>query len=270
MLIDTHCHFNMMVGKHPNDLLTEEECHSIALLIEQSRQKGIEGFINVGTSLQESYNSCRIAQLSPLVYATVGIHPCDATEEWQNDIRVLEELLEQRDTHKIVGIGETGLDYYHQPYDKQRQYAVFERHIELAKKYALPLVIHVRDAGDDALDILRACHTEVTGVIHCFSLGIDTALEVTSWKGWYIGIDGPVTYKKNEWLRETVSRVPLTSLLLETDAPFLAPQQYRGKPNRPEYLWCVAECIAHCRGLAIDEVSQVTSDNAQQLFALDQ
>lgn len=265
MLIDTHCHLNMMVAKQPDEALVPEHLPDIDSVVAAARLVGIGAIVNVGTSVVESQNSCLLARRYEDVFATVGVHPCDVSPSWQQDLAALKILLEDKQRNKIVGIGETGLDYYHKPYDTERQAAAFRAQIELALAHDLPLVVHIREAGDDALKIIAEYRHSARGVIHCFSLDLAAAQEVIGW-GWYIGIDGPVTYKKNDYLRQIVATVPLSGLLLETDAPFLTPQAMRGKQNSPIYLSYIANEIAAARGCTVAEVAAATTANAQRLF----
>jgi len=266
-MIDTHCHLNIMATKKPEEPLQHAHFAEIAQVVERSQFAGVKEFITVGTSLPESLNCIMIAQRWPQVKATIGVHPCDITSDTASLIAGLEALLAEH-RQSIVAIGEIGLDYYHQPYDKAIQAEVFVAQLDLAVRYDLPVVIHIRDAGDDALAILRRYRDRLRGVIHCFSLGLAEAQEIISW-GWYIGIDGPVTYPKNSYLREIVATVPLEGIVLETDAPFLPPQKLRGKPNCPSNLGIIAEEIAVARGVGIAEVITHTSMNARTLFRLD-
>jgi len=265
-MIDTHCHLNIMVNKKPEELLMAEHFSEISLVVARAAGAGIKKMVCVGTSIPESRNCVEIAKQFPLVKATIGVHPCDITDSVSVLIDSLEQLL-RNNRQDIVAIGEIGLDYYHQPYDSLMQAAVFEAQLALAVKYDLPVVIHIRDAGDDALAILERYKDLLCGVIHCFSLDRAAAEKVISW-GWYIGIDGPVTYPKNNALRELVATVPLSGILLETDAPFLPPQGLRGKPNCPSNLPIIAATIAQARGVLIEEVVAQTTANAKKLFRL--
>jgi TatD DNase family protein len=267
MFVDTHCHLNMMVDKKRDEEMTLQQLESVACIVEKAEQQGVSRLINVGTTINETRNSILLAQRYKNVFATVGIHPCDATSSWRKDLSEIRKML---DAHRdiVVGVGETGLDFYHKPYDANTQTSLFEAHIELALEYDLPLVVHVRDAGDEALKVLERYKAETRGVVHCFSLGLDAAQEVASWGNWHIGIDGPVTYPKNDWLREVVAVMPLDFLLLETDAPFLPPQQFRGKQNSPVHLPLIADAIAQARGCTRDDVAAITSKSAEKVFRL--
>lgn len=256
-----------MVDKKRDEIMTHEQVASVAGIVDAAAEKGVSQIVNVGTTINETHNSIMLAQQYENVVATVGIHPCDTTASWKKEIAEIEKMLM---THRdlIVGVGETGLDFYHKPYDQGLQTSLFEAHIELALKHDLPLVVHVRDAGDAALKVLERYKGEARGVLHCFSLDLGAARDIAAWGNWYIGIDGPVTYPKNDWLREVVATMPLEFLLLETDAPFLPPQAFRGKQNSPIHIPLIAEAIAQARGCSVDEVGAVTTQSAQKLFAL--
>jgi len=274
MLIDTHCHLNIMASKQPEERLTPELLASIAPIIEKVVSAGVTKMVTVGTSLAESYNCIAVAERYPSqVAATIGVHPCDVAGVDPEDM--ITQMSDMLSVHKsaIVAIGEIGLDYYHLPHDKEAQKRIFSAQLELAAQHHLPVVIHIRDgllekAGNHALTLLRACRKRLkTGVIHCFSLDKKAAQEVISW-GWYIGIDGPITYPKNQQLRDIVAAVPLSGLVLETDAPFLPPQEFRGKPNCPSNLVHVAQAIAQARKISYEEVAAATTKNARRLYGL--
>lgn len=268
MFIDTHCHLNMIVKETFDRLLTAEELKAAGAEIEQAKAAGVTRIINIGTSLIESLNSIELARCYKNVFATVGIHPCDATITWRDDFKTIAQKVKAAEALRIVGVGEVGLDFYHKPFDKQRQKDCFKAHIELALEHNLALSIHVRDAGEELLYVLDEYHKQIKrAVIHCFSQNQDFANVVLGW-GFYLGIDAPITYPKNELLRNVVTNVPLTSLVLETDAPFLPPQELRGKKNHPAYLSKFVQVIADLKGVAVEEVAAVTTSNAKKLFGL--
>ena len=269
MFVDTHCHLNIMVKKEFDTLLSEEHFPIAHEIIAQARDAGVTQIVNVGTSLPESQNCVALAQRFPEVVATVGLHPCDCTPTWRKDFEEIAKLAKQHKGTAVVGIGEVGLDFYHKPFDKQRQTDAFKAQIELCLELDLALVVHVRDAGDELLKVLEPYAKDIKrGVIHCFSQDQSFADVVLDW-GFYLGIDGPVTYPKNEQLRAIVRSTPLEQLVLETDAPFLPPQQYRGKKNSPAYIPLFASLIAELKGVTLEHVAQVTTHNAQRLFSLD-
>lgn len=279
-LFDTHCHLNICASKKPEEALNTKHYDEIEPLVEQAAQAGVRYLLNVGTSYQESLNSIEIAQKYANQWATIGIHPCDiianpdetsragAGRDWKADLAELETLLADREKYKIVGIGETGLDFYHKPYDQALQEQAFRAHIELALHYNLPVVVHIREAGDAALKVLSEYISRgLRGVIHCFSLDLAAAQLATSW-GFYIGIDGPVTYPKNHDLRDVVREIGLEYILLETDSPFLPPQVIRGKRNSPARLVDIAEKIAEVKNITREAVATQTTANAKALFKL--
>lgn len=268
MFIDTHCHLNALVKKEFDTLLEESHFPAIGNFIEQAKSVGVLTIINVGTSLPESLNSIAIAKKFPNVFATVGLHPCDCTPTWRDDFKEIAKLARGHRENKIVGIGEVGLDFYHKPFDKQRQVDAFKMQIELALECNLALVVHVREAADELLRILEEYRKEIKrAVIHCFCQEQYVADTVIDW-GFFIGIDAPLTYPKNELLRSVVTKVPLTSIVLETDSPFLPPQSHRGKQNAPAYIPLFVPLIAQLKGVSIEEVGRQTTLNAKKLFSL--
>lgn len=268
MFIDTHCHLNMLVEKEKHAPLEESHFPAIKNFIDQAKLAGVSTIINVGTSLQESLNSIAIAKKFSNVFATAGLHPCDCTSTWRDDFKEIAKLARDHEKNKIVGIGEVGLDFYHKPFDKNRQLDAFKAQIELALECNLALAIHVRDAADELLRVLEEYRKEIKqAVIHCFCQEQYVADTVIDW-GFFIGIDAPLTYPKNELLRSVVTKVPLTSIVLETDSPFLPPQSYRGKQNVPAYIPLFASLIGELKGVSIEEVGHQTTLNAKQLFSL--
>ncbi|MFA5306903.1 MAG: TatD family hydrolase [Candidatus Babeliales bacterium] len=270
MFVDTHCHLNMMVDKKPDEPLHDEHFPYIEQIVVQAHQVGVETIINVGTGINESINAVALARRFAPVYATVGIHPEDVGQYAHQSVTIalapLRELLVRKEENKIVAVGEVGLDFFHKPYDKQLQIDFFKAQIELALEYQLPLTIHIRDAGDDVLKVLEEyCHEQLRGVIHCFLQNESIARTVLGW-GLYVGLDAPITYPKNEALRELFKKLPLERILLETDAPFLPPQQYRGKQNTPAYIPLIATALATLRNIDVTVVEKVTTVNARQLF----
>jgi TatD DNase family protein len=269
MFIDTHCHLNMMVKKNFDTPLTKEHFSLIEGILNKSAKAGISNIINIGTSLQESKNSMDIARRFDSVFTTVGLHPCDCSAQWQEDFGEIKNFVKKKEKNKIVAIGEVGLDFYHKPFNKQRQQDAFKVHIELALEHNLPLVIHVRDAAEELLKLLEEYVKNINkkAVIHCFCHTQDFADTVIEW-GFYIGVGAYITYPKNESLRATIKNTPLDKIILETDAPFLPPQQHRGKQNSPEYIPLFAQLIAEQKSMSIDKIASITTVNAQNLFVI--
>lgn len=269
MLVDTHCHLNMMVKEKFGIPLSTAELDSIGTIVKDAKEHQVEIIITVGTNLVESQNSIEIAKRYPDVYATVGIHPTDATEDWRNELAKTTQLLEEKEKNKIVAIGECGLDFYWPGYNVQQQKDLFKAQIELALEHDLALTIHTRDASDETLRSLEEFKGQIKrGVLHCFGLDQAYANQLIE-LGLVLGIGGIITYPKNEQLQEIVKTIDLKNVVLETDAPWLPPQSARGKQNHPKYISEIAHFIANLRGISFDQVAQQTTENAKRVFALD-
>lgn len=268
MLVDTHCHLNMVIKEKFDTPLIESEYPLAENIINQASIKNVTKIINVGTSLIESINCIDLAKRFNNVWATVGIHPNDLTKDWQSDLNELKKYLNQKEENKIIGIGECGMDFYYEGYDIQRQRDGFRAQIELALEHNLPLSIHTRVAPDETLAALEEYVTDgITGVIHCFSEGFDFAKQVIDW-GFVLGIGGTVTYPKNETLREIVKTFNLENIILETDSPFLPIQKMRGKKNYPEYIYEIAQYIAELKNTSLDQVATQTTTNVTKMFQI--
>ncbi len=254
MFIDTHAHLDF------KDYNADRSA-----VIDRALKKGVNMIINVGTTLAATRAAIKIAEEYTTCYASVGIHPHDAGTY---DAACLQEVRELCAHKKVVALGEIGLDYYRDlaPREKQRQ--MFIDLVGLHKETGLPLIIHVRDAFNDVLDILQKYIGEhLRGVIHCFS-GDEEFLERVLALGLHVSFPGQITYPKNGAMRAIVKRVPDKRLLLETDCPFLAPQSIRGKRNEPAYIQEIAEVIADARGVTVADLARFTTLNAQHLFNL--
>ncbi len=268
MLIDTHCHINMMVKKRFDVALDPKEIQSAQGIMREAEKAGVNRIINVGTSFIESKNCIALAHAYESMFATIGIHPNDATAQWRTELKEMEVLIADK-KNKIVGVGETGIDKHYPEYNLQRQIDAFRAQIELALKYELGLVIHSRDAYDETLRVIEEyVRHEPRAVMHCFSYDLDFAQQVISW-GMKLGIGGTLTYPKNEALRLVVKNVELRDIVLETDAPFLPIQSMRGSQNAPRYIRNIAEYIAEIRMQSFQEVASQTTAQAEWLFALD-
>ena len=254
MIVDSHCHLNY--GTMADD---------IDGVIERAKQAGVGTMLAINARLSEYEVVLKIAEAHDNIWATVGSHPHDAEDEW--GIKA-EELIEKAQPNKVVGIGETGLDYYydHAPRDKQQQN--FIAHIEASRETGLPLIVHARDADDDCARIMsdEMKKGEYPAVIHCFTASEKFArqsLEI----GCYISISGIVTFKSAKDLQQAVKIIPFDKLLIETDAPFLAPVPMRGKPNEPSYVKYTAEYMANHLGVSYAELAKLTTDNFFTLFS---
>ncbi|MBT9131726.1 MAG: putative metal-dependent hydrolase YcfH [Syntrophomonadaceae bacterium] len=252
MFIDTHCHLDF-------DQFSADREKVIA----RAREENIKAIINVGTSLEGSRRSIQLAEKHALVYAAVGIHPHEAerfpAESWEKIERLVQE-------DKVVAVGETGLDYFRNYSSHTSQKELFRKQIKLAIEADLPLIVHSREADDETLGILReegACR----GVLHCFSSTREVAADCLQ-LGFYISIAGQVTYPAAKQLREVILRIPTNRLLIETDAPFLTPEQLRGGRNEPALIKYTAAELAQLYGLSLGDIARVTTLNAQQLFGI--
>ena len=272
MFIDTHCHLDMIVQKEFDTPIHAHQMQQIADVLDVAHKNHVEKIITIGTSLTGSANAIAVAHEYDSVYATIGIHPCDAQELGVSGIITMKDAwhrwLKEKEKHKIVALGEIGLDFYHKPYNKGLQENFFTAQLDMAVEYCMPVIIHMRDATDETLAIVEPyAIAGLRGVIHCFGHGIDVAQKVMSW-GWFVGLDGPITYPKNDALRAVVKDIPLECIVLETDAPFLPPQPFRGKPNVPAYIPLIAKEIATVKGCSIAVVEETTTRNAITLFGL--
>ena len=249
MLIDSHCHLNF-----PD--LAQRLPEVLANMVEA----GVDKAIAISVSRQSFEEVHAIAQNHPNIYATVGIHPDDPEAEEFS----LEELLERAARPKVVGIGETGLDYHWCKGDLAWQHQRFDLHIEAANRSGLPLVVHTRDAAEDTMRLLRE-HQAHAGVIHCFTEDVRIA-KLALDLGFYISFSGIVTFKNATAIQEAARYVPLDRLLVETDAPYLTPVPKRGKPNEPAYVSHTAAFVAQLRGDSLENIAQATTANCLRLF----
>ena len=254
MLIDTHCHLDF------KDFDTDRDD-----IIDRAINKGVVRIINVGSSFEGTRRSLELAKKYDIVYASVGIHPHDAS---QVSDQIIEEFKTLAKNSKVVAIGEVGLDYYRNLSPKERQIEAFKKFIHLAGSLKLPLIIHTREADSDILSILKSEKTkEQTGVIHCFSGGESFLKECLN-LGFHISFTCNLTFKKGQTLRDVAKLVPIERVLLETDAPYLAPEGMRGKRNEPAYLTYLVDEWVKLTGLSKEDIERITTHNANELFRL--
>lgn len=254
MLIDSHCHLNYKG-------LIEDQAN----VLERARARGVGTMLNIATRESEWDAVLDTAARERDVWATVGIHPHEADEHPHVDTA---KLVERAAHPRVVGIGETGLDYYYDHSDRDRQRRSFRAHIAACRETGLPLIVHTRDAEEDTLSIMREEMEQgpYRGVIHCFTASgafADAAMEL----GFYISISGIVTFKSAKDLQETAARLPLDRLLIETDSPFLAPVPHRGKPCEPAFVADTARFLADLRGESVEQLADATSANFRALFS---
>ena len=253
MLFDTHAHMN----DEAFDLDREE-------MILGLPEKGIQYVMNVGCSLHSSGDCIAMAEKYPFVYASVGTHP-DAAEEVNEE--VIEKYRQMAKHPRVLAIGEIGLDYYYETVPREIQQKAFRMQMELARELKMPVIIHERDAHDDAMRIVKE-FKDVTGVFHCYSGSAEMARQLVN-MGWYIGFTGVLTFKNARKAVETAERIPLDRIVLETDCPFMAPEPFRGKRNDPGYLYRMAERLAEIRGITPEEAQAATLENAKRLYRLE-
>jgi len=254
MLVDSHCHLNYKG-------LAEQQGE----VLERARARGVTAMLNIATRESEWDEVLAAAEGHPDVWASVGIHPHDADQHPEVDAA----KLARRAAHpRVVGIGETGLDYYYDKSDRQRQQDSFRRHIHASQETGLPIIVHTRDAEADTLALLgeemgRAAYP---GVIHCFTASADFARKALD-LGLYISISGIVTFKNAADLQATAKWLPQSRLLIETDSPFLAPVPHRGKTGEPAFVADTLAFLAELRGEDRDALAATTSDNFYRLFS---
>lgn len=233
--------------------------------MERAKAAGIDAFINVGTDVESSRKSAELAQKFSNIWATAGVHPHDAKEATHEVLHAIEKILEEP---RVVAIGEVGLDFFRNLSEPEKQEEIFRFFIGLHKKSKKPLVVHCRDAYEELILTLRnEASPPYEGIIHCFS-GETGVMKKLLDLGFFISFAGPLTYKKNDLLREACRACPLDRLILETDAPFLPPQTKRGKRNEPAYLLETAEVAAELHQLSLSDLGYRTSANTRKVFGL--
>ncbi len=254
MIVDSHCHLDRLK-------LESHDYAALKQVVEEAKQQGVERMLCVGIDMNNAETVKQIAEQFDEVFASVGVHPCDAKELISADT-----LINAANHPKVVAIGESGLDYYYTQDSKAVQQESLIMHLQVAKQLQLPTIIHTRDAKQDTLDILRehACKDAV-GVLHCFTEDWDMAKKALD-LGFYISFSGIVTFKTATELQAVAKQVPLERMLVETDAPYLTPVPFRGKPNFPKYTRYTAEFIAQLRGDSLENIAKHTTENFFRLF----
>ena len=250
MYIDTHCH------------LSREDYDDIDKVIEENKNANIDKIVVSGCSRESIEEVMDLKDKYDMVYVTIGYHPEYADTVTESDLDYLKSLLGEK---KIIGIGEIGLDYHYTKENKDKQIWLFEEQLKIANAFNLPVVIHSRDATMDTINTLKKY--KVKGIIHCFSGSLETANVYIS-MGFLLGIGGVVTFK-NSKLKDVVKEVPLESIVLETDSPYLTPVPFRGKINSSKYLEYIANFIADIKNISVEELAEITSRNASSLFDFD-
>ena len=261
-MIDTHAHLNFKMFK--NDY---------AQVIEHNFKQGLKAVINIGSNLETSQKAITIAQEFKNCFIAIGLHPIHVKDEEFSREKYTSLIKENKSL--VKAIGETGLDFYHSEDNKDLQKRVFLQHIDLAKEFNLPVILHCRGSKEDSknaylelLKIIKELKEIPLGVIHCFSSNWEIAQEFLN-LGFYIGFTGPITFKNAaSELLQVVKKTPLNRILLETDCPFLAPEPYRGQRNEPVYVRFMAQKIAELKNISFEKVVETTTENAKELFRL--
>lgn len=262
-LVDTHCHLNMMQSEY---YLNE--------IIDNAINNDIHRIMVPGIDLESSIEAIKIAEKYEIVYAAIGYHPNDAIKWNEYSFSILQDLAQHP---KVKAIGEIGLDFYRDHSPKSIQLHVFKEQLELSERTGLPVVIHSRNAIDEIFEILIKWHQIIglsdvdryLGIMHAFEGNLEQANLITKHR-FLIGIGGPITYKNSHEKHEIAKNLPIESILLETDSPFLSPLPYRGKPNEPANIKFIAEKIAHLTEKPLKWVSEETTINANKIFAWEQ
>ena len=253
MIIDTHAHYDdEQFDGDREELLGSMEAGGVGLIV------------NAGSTLESWSRIVELTEKYPFLYGAIGIHPDEAGSLSEERMREMEELL---DRDKIVAVGEIGLDYYWDKENHDIQKKWFIRQLETARKKDMPVIIHSREAAADTMEIMKTYAAGMRAVIHCYSYSPEMAKEYVK-MGYYIGVGGVVTFKNAKKLKQVVEEIPLESIVLETDCPYLAPTPHRGKRNSSAYLPLVIKEIAALRDISPEEVEQATYENACRLYGL--
>ncbi len=253
MLVDSHCHLDF-----------DDFDGDIADIICRAKENGVNMILNAGNNLDELPNQLALSEQYPFVYAAVGVHPHNAAE--YPELKA-EDIIPHTKHKKVIGIGETGLDYYYDYAPKDLQIKLLQEHIKAAQETGLPIIIHNRDSDDDMAAVLGEAYKQkpFAGMIHCFNSSAKFA-EFALSIGFYLSASGMITFNKCGELRDIFAELPLNRLLIETDSPFLAPIPERGHRNEPSFVRYVAEKLAQIRDMSFDDIAQLTSDNFCTLF----
>jgi len=254
MFIDSHAHLDMEQFDADRDEVVRRAVYA-----------DVRQVVTVGIDVASSLNAISLAKTYAPVFAAAGIHPHNADAADTQDLKRIESISAGE---KVIAVGEIGLDFYRNLSSKSKQKECFRRQLDIAVRYQLPAVIHVRESYEEVLEVLSYFNkSSLTGVIHCFSGTIDLAQAFIK-MGFFISISGTVTFAKSSHLHEVVAGIPLDKMLLETDSPFLSPVPYRGKRNEPSRVVHTAQKIADIRGISLEQIGIKTSDNTRQLFGL--
>ena len=247
MFTDSHCH------------LYSEYYDDIAKVIKDASLNKVNRFINNGCDAKSNIEVINLTCKYPSMYGAIGIHPESVDTYKLEDIKFIEDNITNK---KIIAIGEIGLDYYYTKENKDKQIKLLETQLKLAEKYHMPVIIHSREATLDTLTTLKKYH--VKGIIHSFSGSLETAREYIK-MGYLIGINGVITFK-NANIKDVIKELPISSLILETDSPYLTPEPYRGKQNSPSHILDIAKFVADLKNISLEELAKITNQNLDNMF----
>lgn len=254
MFIDSHCHLDRIDLSPYND--------DFALMLQAATDRKIDKMLCVSIDLKGFKPMYSLIEGHDNVFASIGVHPLSAAEEQVS----VADLIDKASLEKVVAIGETGLDYFYQTDTKELQQTSFKNHLIAAGELGMPTIIHTREAQQDTLSMIKEFgNLDSAGVLHCFTESLEMAKAALD-LNYMISFSGIITFRNASDLRDVVKEVPLDRILIETDAPYLAPVPHRGKKNEPKYVVEVAQCIADLKGISVEEVAEVTSNNFYSLF----
>ena len=255
MIIDSHCH-----------LTFKNETSKLEDVLERAKKVGVGKFLNIATQYNEFDTLKSISEKYNDIYFTLGIHPHESS---QTNNTIIDYIKDSSSDKKMLGIGETGLDYYYNHVDKKTQLKSLELHIEISQETRLPLIIHMRDAEEDLINLFSKKYKDkaFSGVIHCFTGSLKFALNVIE-MGFYISASGIITFKNSDALREVFKQIPINKTLVETDSPYLAPTPNRGKTNEPSYIIHTLNKLTEIHKINYGELCEITSNNFAKLFKI--
>ncbi len=258
MLIDSHCHLDRL------DLTNREG--GLEAVIADAQTRGISHLLTVAVDLESSRSLTELTAKYDHIYSSVGVHPL---QDEELALPTVEQLTELAMLPKVVAVGETGLDNFYSADSFEWQYESFTRHLLASKQVEKPLIVHTRDARDETIKLLKQHQSNSAGVLHCFTETWEMAKAAMDF-GYFISFSGIVTFKNAGELREVVKKIPLDRILVETDSPWLAPVPYRGKQNEPKNVYEVAQCVAEIKGISLEELAEITTNNFFNLFKISQ
>lgn len=255
-LVDSHCHLPQLIDAGGGPL---------EAILQRAKEAGVSRMLSASVDLESFPRLLDISARHDEVHISAGIHPNHNSVLCEDESVSLAKYAEKT---RVIGIGETGLDYFHKDVERPVQIRRFREHIRVARTVNKPLIVHMRDSSDDVFRILEEERAEdIGGVMHCFSGSIEEA-RIALELGFYLSFSGIITFKTATELRAVATEIPLSRLLIETDSPWLAPVPYRGKRNEPAFVLHVAEVVARCRGLSLDQIAGATTENFNRLFRL--